>query len=160
MAHNNQIQIDRKSDDELGDPFSKQPNDGVGKGPQSSESASESPVDIEAEPQKPSKHKDYGSTDDHVFSDPRVAEYWRGVYENATYEGRHRFDPEFTWTAEEELALKRKIDWRIITWAWMMFVRIHLANGTSCHDTAHCRVGALTSPAWCQSPSYCAAGGG
>lgn len=51
---------------------------------------------------------DYGSYGNHVFSDPKVAEYWRSVYETATYEGRHRFDPTFTWSAAEEKRLKRK----------------------------------------------------
>ncbi|OCT54833.1 putative transporter [Cladophialophora carrionii] len=52
---------------------------------------------------------DYGSYGNHVFSDPKVAEYWRNVYENAHYEGRHRFDPSFTWSATEEKRLKRKV---------------------------------------------------
>lgn len=120
MAQNNESPTDSKS--QLGEPFAKQPNDDTREGLPPFESASGSREDIEAEPRNPSKHKDYGSTDDHVFSDPRVAEHWMRVYEKATYEGRHRFDPHLTWSAEEELALKRKIDWRIITWAWMMFV--------------------------------------
>lgn len=69
---------------------------------------------------------DYGSSDNHVFSNPKVAEYWRGVYERATYEGRHRFDPSFTWTADEEIKLKHKVDWHIITWAWIMFFALDL----------------------------------
>lgn len=52
---------------------------------------------------------DYGSQRDHIFSDPKVADYWRGVYETAQYEGRHRFDPTLTWTAKEEKALRRKV---------------------------------------------------
>lgn len=52
---------------------------------------------------------DYGSDSNHVFADPKVAEYWRQVYEKAEYEGRHRFDPEITWSAEEEKKLKRKV---------------------------------------------------
>lgn len=52
---------------------------------------------------------DYGSYHDHVFKDPKIAEYWRNVYENAQYEGRHRFDPNFTWSATEEKRLKRKV---------------------------------------------------
>lgn len=52
---------------------------------------------------------DYGSYHDHVFSDPQIAEYWRNVYEEAQYEGRHRFDPKFTWSATEEKRLKRKV---------------------------------------------------
>lgn len=52
---------------------------------------------------------DYGSYGVHVFTDPKVAEYWRNVYEAASYEGRHRFDPTFTWSATEEKHLKRKV---------------------------------------------------
>ena len=52
---------------------------------------------------------DLGSNDEHVFSDPKVAEYWRGVYENARYECRHRFDPTATWTPEEEKKLRRRV---------------------------------------------------
>jgi hypothetical protein len=51
----------------------------------------------------------YGSYDDHPFSDPATAQYWRGVYEKAKYEGRHRFDPNYDWTAEEEKKLLRKV---------------------------------------------------
>ncbi|KAK0654219.1 putative transporter [Lasiodiplodia hormozganensis] len=69
---------------------------------------------------------DYGSGRDHAFSDPKVAEYWRDVYEKAHYEGRHRFDPTFTWSAEEEIKVKRKVDWRIMTWCWLMFVALDL----------------------------------
>ncbi|RTE79840.1 hypothetical protein BHE90_005686 [Fusarium euwallaceae] len=61
------------------------------------------------------------STIEHAFSDPQVADRWRKVYENAKYENRHRFDPNYTWTAEEEKRLVRKIDWRITLWAWVMF---------------------------------------
>jgi hypothetical protein len=49
-----------------------------------------------------------GSTDDHIFSDPIVAGRWQKVYDAAKYEGRHRFDPSYTWTAAEEKALVRK----------------------------------------------------
>lgn len=51
----------------------------------------------------------HGSYDDHVFSDRVTAEYWRNVYEKAQYEGRHRFDPNYTWTAAEEKRLVRKV---------------------------------------------------
>lgn len=50
-----------------------------------------------------------GSTEDHVFADPSAADYWRKVYEQAGYENRHRFDPSFQWTAEEEKKLIRKV---------------------------------------------------
>lgn len=52
---------------------------------------------------------DYGSYSNHTFSDPKIAAYWRGIYETAQYEGRHRFDPSLTWSAAEEKRLKRKV---------------------------------------------------
>ena len=72
----------------------------------------------------------YGSSDDHIFKDPAVANHWRGVFERAGYENRHRFDPDFTWTAEEEKKLVRKLDLRIMLWAWTMFcgLDIHRRN--------------------------------
>ncbi|KAI0840524.1 MFS general substrate transporter [Hypoxylon sp. FL0890] len=70
--------------------------------------------------------EDYGSAGDHIFSDPSVAEYWRRVYEKARYENRHRFDPEYRWTAEEERRLVRKIDARIMVWAWIMFCALDM----------------------------------
>lgn len=68
----------------------------------------------------------YGSSDDHIFKDPAVANHWRGVFERAGYENRHRFDPDFTWTAEEEKKLVRKLDIRIMLWAWIMFCALDL----------------------------------
>ena len=50
-----------------------------------------------------------GSTTDHVFSDPAIASHWQLKYEKAGYENRHRFDPEFQWTAEEEKKLVHKV---------------------------------------------------
>ncbi|KAI2465907.1 MFS general substrate transporter [Annulohypoxylon bovei var. microspora] len=70
--------------------------------------------------------EEYGSTDDHIFSDPSVADHWRGVYEKAQYENRHRFDPEYKWTAEEERRLVKKIDARIMVWAWLMFCALDM----------------------------------
>jgi len=51
----------------------------------------------------------HGSYDDHPFSDRVTAQYWREVYDKAEYEGRHRFDPNYTWTAKEERKLVRKV---------------------------------------------------
>ncbi|CZR68109.1 related to permease [Phialocephala subalpina] len=87
-----------------------------------SELASESIGSGDAEKLDP----EYGSTSDNIFANEQVAEYWRGVYEKARYEGRHRFDPTLTWSAEEEKKLRRKIDLRIITWAWAMFMALDL----------------------------------
>ncbi|KAL0934148.1 allantoate permease [Colletotrichum truncatum] len=68
----------------------------------------------------------YGSTEEHVFSDPSIADYWRKVYEKAQYENRHRFDPNYQWSAEDERKLVRKIDKRIMVWAWIMFCALDL----------------------------------
>lgn len=51
----------------------------------------------------------YGSTEEHVFSDPSIADHWRKVYEKAEYENRHRFDPNYQWSAEDEKKLVRKV---------------------------------------------------
>ncbi|SCO80446.1 related to permease [Fusarium oxysporum] len=64
------------------------------------------------------------SSIEHPFSDPEIADRWRKVYENAQYENRHRFDPSFIWTAQEEKKLVRKIDFRICLWAWVMFLSL------------------------------------
>ncbi|XP_014561513.1 hypothetical protein COCVIDRAFT_86257 [Bipolaris victoriae FI3] len=69
----------------------------------------------------------YGDNgDNHVFSDPVVAEHWREVYERNKYENRHRFDPNYKWTSEEEERLVRKLDFRITFWAWLMFCALDL----------------------------------
>ncbi|KAI1105955.1 MFS general substrate transporter [Jackrogersella minutella] len=70
--------------------------------------------------------KEYGSTEDHIFADAAVAAHWRGVYERARYENRHRFDPAYKWTADEERRLVRKIDARIMVWAWLMFCALDM----------------------------------
>ncbi|KKA27937.1 hypothetical protein TD95_001207 [Thielaviopsis punctulata] len=67
-----------------------------------------------------------GSTPNHVFSNTTLVEYWTNIYEKAQYENRHRFDPEFEWTAEEERKLIRKIDSRIMVLAWLMFCSLDL----------------------------------
>ncbi|KAF5001825.1 hypothetical protein FGRMN_800 [Fusarium graminum] len=64
------------------------------------------------------------SSIEHPFTDPEIANRWRKVYEKAEYENRHRFDPNFTWTAREEKKLVRKIDFRICLWAWVMFLSL------------------------------------
>jgi hypothetical protein len=50
-----------------------------------------------------------GSTHQHPFTTPENAEYWSNVYEDAKYEGRHRFDPACQWDATEEKRLVRKV---------------------------------------------------
>ncbi|KAF2137134.1 uncharacterized protein K452DRAFT_278940 [Aplosporella prunicola CBS 121167] len=70
-----------------------------------------------------------GYSDNHVFSDPTVAEYYMSVYEKADYECRHEFDPKFEWTPEEEKALIRKLDWRVCAWACVMFFGLQVDRG-------------------------------
>lgn len=46
-----------------------------------------------------------------IFVDPNVAAHYVSVYEKAHYECRHVFDPELTWTKQEEKSVIRKLDW-------------------------------------------------
>ncbi|KAF2486466.1 major facilitator superfamily domain-containing protein [Neohortaea acidophila] len=47
----------------------------------------------------------------------------------ASYEGIHRYDPEFAWEAKDEKRLVRKIDWKICTWVCLMFFALQLDRG-------------------------------
>src|SRR4051812_30640763 len=96
------------------------------KGASSSNGKNDTVVSSNASRENLSEGDGYGSSDEHIFKDPSVANHWRGVYEKAKYENRHRFDPDFTWTAEEEKKLVRKIDLRIMLWAWIMFCALDL----------------------------------
>jgi hypothetical protein len=58
---------------------------------------------------KEHKNANYGSTEQHIFSDSGNLGYWTGVYEAAKYEGRHRFDALLQWDASEEKRLVRKV---------------------------------------------------
>ncbi|TVY81581.1 putative transporter [Lachnellula suecica] len=58
-----------------------------------------------------------------------VAEHWRKVYDAAQYECRHLFDPELTWTEEEEKKLVRRLDWRVCLWACVMFFALQVDRG-------------------------------
>lgn len=52
---------------------------------------------------------DTSSINEHQFKNENIANFWRGVYEKSGYEGRHRFDPNYTWTPQEESKLVRKV---------------------------------------------------
>ncbi|KAI9929638.1 hypothetical protein ASPWEDRAFT_28509 [Aspergillus wentii DTO 134E9] len=78
---------------------------------------------------EPTVHQNQlGSTEGHVFSDSRRAEHWRRVYEKSKYEGRARFDPTLTWSASAEKRLRRKLDWRVMVWVWVMFSSLDLVR--------------------------------
>jgi hypothetical protein len=61
-----------------------------------------------------------------VFDDDGLSTYYRP---REDYEGYHRFDPKAVWTKEEEKALVRKIDWRIMAWCCIMFIALQLDRG-------------------------------
>ncbi|KAI0483930.1 major facilitator superfamily domain-containing protein [Xylariaceae sp. FL0804] len=46
-----------------------------------------------------------------------------------TYEGYHRWDPDFEWTPAEEKKVIRKIDWKICTWVCFCFFALQLDRG-------------------------------
>ncbi|KAF7631384.1 permease of the major facilitator superfamily [Aspergillus flavus] len=46
-----------------------------------------------------------------------------------SYEGIHRWDPDFEWTEEEERKIVRKIDWRVCTFACVTFFALQLDRG-------------------------------
>jgi hypothetical protein len=47
-----------------------------------------------------------------------------------SYEGRHRFDPEAKWTAEEERRVVRKTDLRLLTWLCLLMLLLQLDRGS------------------------------
>ncbi|KAL4810696.1 major facilitator superfamily domain-containing protein [Aspergillus unguis] len=60
-------------------------------------------------------------TSSNPFADAEVAERYALIYEKAQYECRHVFDPEMTWSKEEETAIVRKVDWHVCLWDCVMF---------------------------------------
>jgi hypothetical protein len=46
-----------------------------------------------------------------VFADPEVRDYYMKLYEDCKYECRNAFDPDATWTEEEERKVVRRLDW-------------------------------------------------
>lgn len=65
----------------------------------------------------------------HIFKDPVVAQYYRELYERTKYECRHHFDPDFTWTKQEERKVVWKNDWYVTFWAFLMFTALDFDRG-------------------------------
>ncbi|KZV97352.1 MFS general substrate transporter [Exidia glandulosa HHB12029] len=72
-------------------------------------------IDLDAIATKPS-----------VFDDPNSAALYQPPPE---YENTHRFDPKARWTVREERGLVRKVDLRIMFWAFLMFFALDLDRG-------------------------------
>ncbi|THH33153.1 hypothetical protein EUX98_g1048 [Antrodiella citrinella] len=70
-----------------------------------------------------SRDPDSIATQPSVFDDPATLELYRP---SPRYENAHRFDPKARWTWGEEMKIVRKIDWRIMVWAFIMFFSLDL----------------------------------
>lgn len=78
----------------------------------------------------------YGSTPSELsldeknpFSDPKVAEFYREIYEGCQYECRGAFDPELEWTPVEEKRIVRKLDFRVCAFACFAFFALQVDRG-------------------------------
>ncbi|TDZ17516.1 putative transporter [Colletotrichum orbiculare MAFF 240422] len=58
-----------------------------------------------------------------VYDDPALAPQYQPRQD---WENLHRFNPSARWTWEEEDAVVRKTDWRIMIWACIMFVGLEI----------------------------------
>lgn len=63
------------------------------------------------------------------FSDPKVAEFYKDIYESCQYECRGAFDPELEWTPAEERRIVRKLDFRVCAFACFAFFALQVDRG-------------------------------
>ncbi|KAJ7665199.1 major facilitator superfamily domain-containing protein [Mycena polygramma] len=81
------------------------------------------PTGLWARWKEPAQDLDSIATQPSVFDDPVTLEAYRPPPQ---YENTHRFDPKARWTWREEKRVVRKIDWRIMVWAGLMFFALDL----------------------------------
>ena len=63
------------------------------------------------------------------FSDPKVAQHYRELYEASGYESRSAFDPDLEWTQAEEKRIIRKLDWHVCAFACLAFFALQVDRG-------------------------------
>jgi hypothetical protein len=64
-----------------------------------------------------------------IFENKKIAEHFAELYEDAEYECRHLFKPDFEWETKEEKKLVRKLDWYVCFWACIMFAGLQIDRG-------------------------------
>ncbi|KDN63946.1 putative major facilitator superfamily transporter, partial [Colletotrichum sublineola] len=65
------------------------------------------------------------ATQPSIWDSENVEEY-KSLYIHPQWENWSAFDPSFRWTWREERAVRRKIDWKIMTWACIMFAALNI----------------------------------
>lgn len=80
--------------------------------------------DIETAPQAVRVSVDDGSLKPTKVGREELADI---VPPHESYEGRHRFDPHATWTAEEERRVVLKTDLRLLSWLCLMMFGLQVS---------------------------------
>ncbi|WYZ37681.1 hypothetical protein EsH8_II_001187 [Colletotrichum jinshuiense] len=65
------------------------------------------------------------ATQPSIWDSENVEEY-KKLYIHSQWENWAAFDPSFRWTWREERAVRRKVDWKIMVWACIMFAALNI----------------------------------
>ncbi|KAK1528238.1 major facilitator superfamily transporter [Colletotrichum paranaense] len=65
------------------------------------------------------------ATQPSIWDSENVEEY-KSLYIHPQWENWAAFDPSFRWTWREERAVRRKVDWKIMVWACVMFAALNI----------------------------------
>ncbi|KAK2038774.1 major facilitator superfamily transporter [Colletotrichum somersetense] len=68
---------------------------------------------------------DATATQPSIWDSENVEEY-KSLYIHPQWENWSAFDPSFRWTWREERAVRRKVDWKIMIWACIMFAALNI----------------------------------